>query len=178
MTLPRTLVIAITFSILAVHALNGQHTQMPLGMTHEEHLKQMQKDAELKRRGTQAMGFDQDKATHHFRLTVSGGMIEVGVTDPANNASRAQIRSHLHQIADDFKKGVFEKPFATHAEVPPGVAVMRRLKEAISYTFEETPTGALVRIQTVNAEASRAVHDFLRYQINEHATGDPLIVQK
>jgi hypothetical protein len=29
-----------------------------------------------------------------------------------------------------------------------------------------------------NVDALNAIHDFLRYQIREHATGDPMIVQK
>ncbi len=64
---------------------------MPPGMTHEEHLAQMKKDAEMKQRGTEAMGFDQDTTTHHFRLTETGGVIEVSVNDVDNTAGRDQI---------------------------------------------------------------------------------------
>ncbi len=55
---------------------------------------------------------------------------------------------------------------------------MRRLKTALTYGFEETPQGAAVRIATTNRDALKAVHDFLRYQIKEHATGDPLTIAK
>jgi hypothetical protein len=175
MTIRPTLM-AIVMSGLSASAVRAQHPQMPPGTTHEEHLKQMQRETELKARGTQAMGFDQEKTTHHFRLTQSGGVIEVEVNDPLDSASRGRIRSHLKEIAGEFSRGQFEKPFATHAEQPAGVAVMKRLKAAITYTFEETPSGAVVRIQTTSADARRAVHDFLRYQIREHRTGDPLVV--
>jgi hypothetical protein len=57
----------------------GQHPTMPQGMSHEEHLKQMEKDKALKKRGTDAMGFDQEATTHHFKLTPKGGAIEVTV---------------------------------------------------------------------------------------------------
>src|SRR5713226_10788970 len=76
----------------------AQHPAMPPGMTHEEHLAQMQKDAELKKRGTAVMGFDQDRTTHHFRLTPAGGAIDVTVNDPADAASLAQVRAHLKEI--------------------------------------------------------------------------------
>jgi phage-related baseplate assembly protein len=164
--------------VLTLGTARAQHSQMPAGMTHEQHQAQMKKDADLKKRGAEAMGFDQEKATHHFRLSASGGVIDVNVNDPADSASRAQIRSHLEQIAREFRQGVFDKPFATHAERPPGVEVMARLKAAITYTVEETPTGAIVRIRTSRDEGRRAVHDFLRYQIKEHATGDSLAVSK
>jgi hypothetical protein len=174
----RHALIAIGFSVLGAGAPGAQHSQMPAGMTHEEHLRQMQKDAELRKRGVEAMGFDQDKTTHHFRLTPSGGAIEVNANQADDSASAGQIRSHLKTIAGEFSNGSFEKPLATHREVPPGVAVMKRLTSAIRYAFEETPAGGLVRIRTTDPEALRAVHDFLRYQITEHATGDPLSVQK
>jgi hypothetical protein len=171
MRFQRTL-ITLGVSILSVAVSSAQHSQMPPGMTHAEHLKQMHKGAELKKRGTQAMGFDQDTTTHHFRLTPSGGVIEVGVNDPADTTSREQIREHLKEISREFSNGLFDKPLATHAEVPPGVADMERLKGSISYEFEDTAAGGLVRISTINPDALRAVHDFLRYQIKEHATGD------
>jgi hypothetical protein len=61
-----------------------------------------------------------------------------------------------------------------HDQVPPGVDAMKRLKAEISYEFEKTESGARVRIKTNNAEALAAVHDFLRFQIKEHQTGDAL----
>jgi hypothetical protein len=39
---------------------SAQHPAMPPGMTHDEHLAQMKKDGEMKQRGAEAMGFDQD----------------------------------------------------------------------------------------------------------------------
>ena len=45
------------------------HPMMPPGMTHEQHM------ALMKQHGQTAMGFDQDKATHHFTLTTNGGTI-------------------------------------------------------------------------------------------------------
>jgi hypothetical protein len=166
-----TLVIAAAGS----HA-SAQHPAMPPGMTHEEHLAQMKRDAEMKQRGAQAMGFDQDTTTHHFRLTKTGGVIEVSANAAGDTAGRDQIRAHLTEIAAEFAKGNFEKPLATHAEIPPGVETMKQLAGRIRYSFNSTPRGGLVRILTDDAAARRAVHEFLRYQIAEHATGDPLVV--
>ena len=106
--------------IVSGRFLYAQHSDMPAGMTHEQHLAEMKKDAGLKARGARAMGFDQDKATHHFRLTDSGGIIEVEANDPRDLVMRDSIRTHLSTIAREFASGNFDKPFATHAEVPPG----------------------------------------------------------
>ena len=146
----------------------GQHASMPPGMTHEEHM------ARMKQHGDSAMGFDQDKTTHHFLMTQDGGIISVDANDALDQASVARIREHLREIAGSFKRGDFGKPLETHGEYPDGVAAMKRLKSEISYTYAQTQRGGMVRIVTSDAEALAAVHEFLAYQIREHATGDPL----
>jgi hypothetical protein len=154
--------------------LIGQHPQMPAGSSHEEHLKQMQKDEALKKRGAEAMGFDQDATTHHFKLTGTGGSIEVTVKDEADEKTVAAIRSHLQSIAGEFAGGHFDKPFQTHGEVPPGVVEMQKSSQKITYRYEDLARGGAVRIETKDARSLDAVHAFLRYQITEHQTGDPL----
>ena len=73
--------------------------------------------------------------------------------------------------ACSFAKGDFAKPFQTHAEVPPGVPAMQRLKAAIRYKYEETADGGAVRITTPDPDALKAVHEFLAYQGREHHGG-------
>ena len=160
--------------LAAVLLLAGQHPQMPAGMSHEEHLKQMQKDEALKKRGTEAMGFDQDATAHHFRLAANGGSIEVTVKDQADQGTIAAVRSHLRSIASEFASGQFDKPFQTHGEFPSGVVEMQKSREKIAYRYEDLPQGGAVRIETKDRHALEAVHEFLRYQITEHRTGDPL----
>src|SRR5437762_2790133 len=113
----------------------AQHPAMPRGMSHEEHLEQMEKEKALKKRGADAMGFDQEATTHHFKLAPSGGAIEVTV-NAMDSAVVADVRSHLRSIASEFARGNFDKPFQTHGEVPPGVSVMQKSGGAISYRYE------------------------------------------
>jgi hypothetical protein len=88
------------------------------------------------------------------------------------------VRDHLRSIAREFAGGNFDKPFQTHGEVPPGVTVMQKSSHAISYKYEELTSGGAVRIQARDSRALEAVHQFLRYQITEHRTGDPLDVKR
>lgn len=143
-------------------------------MSHEEHLKQMQNDEEIKKRGAEAMGFDQDATTHHFRLAANGGSIEVTVKDQADETTNAAIRRHLRSILGDFAAGQLGKPFQTHGEVPPGVVEMQKRQRKIAYHYEDLPQGGAVQIDTKDAAALDAVHEFLRYQSTEHHTDDPL----
>lgn len=63
---------------------------MPAGSTHEQHMAQMKKDAEAKQHADVAMGFDQDKTTHHFTMGAEGGAIDVAANDGADEATIAQ----------------------------------------------------------------------------------------
>ncbi len=82
------------------------------------------------------------------------------------------IRMHLTHIAKIFSEGDFDAPMLIHEKVPPGVPVMKELKAAIRYEFQPTERGGSVVLSTKNARALEAVHQFLRFQIEDHKTGD------
>jgi len=130
----------------------------------------------VQKHGEQAMGFAQDKTTHHFRLRENGGIIEVSVNDTSDETNRAAIRSHLTHIAEMFSEGNFSAPMFIHDGIPPGVTTMKLTRSAIQYSFEPTETGARVLLKSEDPIAISAIHDFLRFQIAEHETGDGLEV--
>jgi hypothetical protein len=76
-----------------------------------------------------------------------------------------------------FSEGNFEVPMLIHEKTPPGTETMKKLKTEISYTFQQTDRGAQIQISTSNAEALQAIHEFVKFQIKEHMTGDPLKVE-
>ena len=129
-------------------------------------------------RGDQGMGFSHEKTTHHFHLLANGGAIEIHSNEPTDEKSQEAIRQHLAMIAVRFSQGDFAIPMFIHSTVPPGVEDMKRLKSKITYEAENSENGAQLRITTRDAEALAAIHDFLRFQIRDHQTGDPLEVQK
>ena len=127
-------------------------------------------------RGEAAMGFSQTETTHHFLLTRDGGLIQVEAKDPADAANRERVRSHLAHVAEMFAAGDFDTPMLVHARTPPGADAMSRLKAEIGYAYEETGRGGRVRITAKSPAALAAVHAFLRFQIEDHQTGDPKAV--
>ena len=50
---------------------------------------------------------------------------------------------------------------------------MKSKHDSIEYVFEPMSNGGRVRITTTDAEALKAVHQFLTFQIDDHRTGDP-----
>jgi hypothetical protein len=127
----------------------------------------------MSERGEQGMGFSQTSTIHHFSLKPDGGVIQVEANGAANAGDRDNIRMHLTHIAKAFASGDFDIPMFVHDTVPPGVPEMKRLREKIRYSFEETRTGGRVVIATADKESLTAIHRFLRFQIEEHKTGDP-----
>jgi len=131
-------------------------------------------DPSMNARGNQAMGFDQSRATHHFILTADGGEIRIAANDAGDGKTVEEIRAHVRDIEKLFASGDFAKPEYIHGELPPGAGAMPRLKDAIRYAYQEAPLGASLLIRSTDASAVQAVQEYLRYQIREHKTGDPL----
>jgi hypothetical protein len=148
---------------------------------HDDHSSSVQPDhskhAEMNKRGDQGMGFAQDKITHHFLLRKDGGVIQVTANSANDKTSTEEIQMHLHHIARAFKSGDFNIPMFVHDQTPPGVATLKKLKNQIEYKYEPAEKGGQVVISSVNAEAVTAIHDFLKFQITEHKTGDALEVK-
>ncbi|HEV3218282.1 MAG TPA: hypothetical protein VGZ48_00815 [Candidatus Acidoferrales bacterium] len=162
------LAIALT---LALASPNAQQKTDPGGSQNsQDHA------AGVKARGTQVMGFSQDKATHHFILFPDGGAIQIEAKSASDTTTRDQIQMHLAHIAQMFADGNFQAPMLIHDKVPPGVPTLERLKAAITYKFEKLDSGGRVRITTKNPEALSAIYEFLRFQIADHQTGDSTLV--
>ena len=53
---------------------------------------------------------------------------------------------------------------------------MKLMKSAIHYSYEEIPSCGRVRFKSDDPVAVGAIHDFLRFQINDHQAGDSLEV--
>ena len=151
---------------------NSKHSTTDSHQTHDSHLMAVNE------RGDQAMGFSHEKTKHHFRLLADGGAIEVTANNSQDALSRDQIRTHLSHIAQLFAAGNFEAPMLTHGKIPPGVPALQKLKSDVGYAYEEIDNGGRVRIKTDNREALSAVHEFLRFQISDHQTGDSAEVAK
>jgi opacity protein-like surface antigen len=131
------------------------------------------KHGEMEKRGDQGMGFAQDKTTHHFLLRKDGGAIQVTANSSADKTSTDEIHMHLQHIVRAFRSGDFKIPMFVHDQTPPGVVEMTKLKDQIKYRYEPGENGGMVVLTSRN-EAIKAIHEFLKFQITEHKTGDAL----
>ena len=102
----------------------------------------------------------------------------MSVKDAADKANLDAIRAHLPHIAQLFAQGNFDAPMLVHDTKVPGTAELAKVKDRVAYRYVETPKGGRVDITTADAEALKAVHAFLKFQIADHKTGDSLEVKK
>ena len=141
---------------------------------HASHTGSDDHHAIVESHGDHAMGFPYDKTTHHFRLTESGGSIEVTANNSKDSVNVDAIRMHLAHITKAFGQGDYSTPMLVHDMIPPGVTTMKLLKEKIHFEYHAVDNGGHVSIASDDPVARAAIHDFLRFQITDHATGDPI----
>ena len=134
------------------------------------------RQAMVNEHGDHVMGFSHDKTTHHFELTYDGGVIDVRANDVRDTESRNQIRAHFRHISQMFAQGNFSAPMLVHSTSVPGTAALTRLKADLHWHRQNTSRGARLTVTADNKEALDALHDFLRFQIEDHKTGDCPIV--
>ena len=150
-------------SILLVPAATAAEEQAPTP-THQEMMD----------RSSKLMGFDMAKVNQHFYLTKNGGVVEITAKDPGDTGTIAAIQKHLGSEAKAWEKGNFDLPTQEHGKAPDGVFWMKKLRNEITFQAVPGDDGAVLRILTVNPKAKESVYEFIRFQINEHNTGDPL----
>jgi hypothetical protein len=148
------------------------HAKCPI-MHPGSHAQPAPLDETLNHRGEMGMGFSQTATTHHFLLKPDGGVIQVDANEPSDADAVSSIRMHLHHIAGAFQQGDFDIPMFVHDTVPPGEPEMKRLKDSIQYSIEQSATGGRITIHSENKQAIAAIHQFLIFQATEHKTGDP-----
>src|SRR5437879_1638511 len=127
------LILTLSFAV----AVGAVYAQQPKAHESADHTA-------MNSRGDQAMGFSQEKTTHHFRLFNDGGAIEVAANDLKDADSRDMIRMHLAHIAKMFAAGDFNTPMSVHDTTPPGATTMAELREKIHYRYHDTESGGIV----------------------------------
>ena len=127
--------------------------------------------ATLQQRGESAMGVNQYTSQHIFEPRPDGGRV-VLQRKQNDSTGEATIRVHMRTIAEAFSRGDFAVPGFVHATSDvPGTAVMKRLRQDITYSPRDLPGGGEVVISSTNPAAVAAIHEFLAFQRMDHRAG-------
>lgn len=131
---------------------------------------------DLNTRFSKALGTDADKIVQHYYLVKNGGVIEFTAKDPADTATISAVRKYLDTQKDLFEKGKADADTEIYGKIPDGLPVLKKLRNEITFFAVKDDDGAALRMFSVNDQARQAIQDFLKFQISEHKTGDPLQV--
>ena len=150
---------------------------------HEEHMKAAAAKGDAKNGPAVDARHDtlvasHETTRHSFRLFRDGGAIELRAIDGADQSTIDNVRTHLKDIAAQFKKNDFSTPKFVHGREPDGVAGMQKHHHAIQFRYETVDGGGRIRMTTANADALSSIHDFLKFQVVEHRTGNSRIVEE
>lgn len=135
------------------------------------------RQAEVAQRGAHVMPFDQDRTTHRFESTTTGGtetvtVIDARATDSGTTEQVRLIRDHLTEEQARFAAGDFTDPQAIHGADMPGVADLTAGARAgtLVVTYEAIPDGARLVYEARTPELVEAVHRFFDAQLADHGT--------
>jgi len=119
-------------------------------------------------RGAIAVGFNQSKISHHFKLTPTGGEILITALNNSDIETIKQIKHHISVIQKEFSSGNFTKPFYIHAQDVPGTKIMGEKKNFIKYSINKTDKGSALILKTKDKELIDAIHQFMMFQGTKH----------
>ena len=119
-------------------------------------------------RGDIAMGFNQNKITHHFVVTPDGGKIIITALNGSDKQTIDEIKNHTLDVQKEFSEGNFTKPFFIHAQEVPGIKVMSEKKDLIKYNIRDLNNGSSLQLTTNDKELIDAITQFMDFQARQH----------
>ncbi len=119
-------------------------------------------------KGATVMPFDQNRTTHVFDATPTGGVQRVVVKDPGDTHQITLIRSHLRKEAARFAAGDFRDPMAIHGATMPGVVALRRGFASVDVQYATLARGAMITYTTEDAGLIAALHQWFDAQLMDH----------
>jgi DNA replication protein DnaD len=123
---------------------------------------------EIIERGDIAMGFNQNKITHHFVAMPDGGKIIITALNSTDRQTINQIKNHIPDIQKEFSEGNFTKPFFIHAQEVPRAEIMSEKKDLVKYSIQETNNGSSLLLSTNDKELVDAIKYFMQFQTRQH----------
>ncbi len=135
-------------------------------------------DKDLNSRFSKTLGTDIGRVVQHYYLVKNGGVIEFTAKDANDTTTISALQKYMDTQKDLFEKGKNDADADVHGKVPDGIPNLKRLRNEITFFAVKNDDGAALRMFSVNDQARQAIQDFLKFEINEHKTGDPLVVEQ
>jgi hypothetical protein len=157
---------------ITITANNSNTKVYPSAFSNESnHTRQSPTDMTMMKmmeRGDIAMGFNQNKITHHFVATPDGGKIIITALNGSDKQTIDEIKNHTLDIQKEFSEGNFSRPFFIHARDVPGTKVMSDKKDLIKYDISGLRNGSILALTTNDKQLVDAINQFMKFQASQH----------
>ena len=130
------------------------------------------RQAQVEANGQRVMPFDQNRTTHRFTKTATGGVEKVSANDPADTGQATLVQSHLEHEQQLFSKGDFSDPMAIHGMAMPGIDDLRQgaIDGNLKVGYEVLPSGAQLTYTASDPQLVSAIHQWFDAQLLDHGT--------
>ena len=125
---------------------------------------------EVEARGATVMPFDQNRTTHVFHSTATGGVQRVVADHPDDARQIKLIRAHLRKEAIRFAAGNFTDPMAIHGMTMPGLDALRHGAAQVHVEYATITSGAKIIYTTSKPRLVIALHDWFDAQLMDHGS--------
>jgi hypothetical protein len=114
------------------------------------------------------MPFDMSKTLHIFKMTESGGVMQVVAKDSGATDQITLIQRHLQDEAKRFQRGDFSDPAKLHGADMPGLKEIQKGAPHIKIKYQTLPSGAEIAFETTDIHLLTAIHRWFGAQLSEH----------
>jgi hypothetical protein len=114
------------------------------------------------------MPFDLAKTIHLFKMTESGGIQKVIVTDMGDPEQIALIQHHLQMEAEQFQHGDYSDPATLHGVSMPGLKELQKGAAHIKVIYTPLSNCAEITFETTDIHLLTALHRWFGAQLSEH----------
>ena len=129
----------------------------------------VQRQADVARRGADVMPFSLAATQHVFTRTAEGGTQRVVARRTGDAKQVRLVREHLHEIEAQFRQGDFSGPAHIHGADMPGLAQLQAApRGAVAISYREVPGGAERAYRTADQTLLAALHAWFDAQVSEH----------
>jgi hypothetical protein len=133
------------------------------------HADDVDRQAEVAKRGADVMPFSHTATMHVFTKTTDGGTMSLITKDAADEQQIRMVRAHLQDMQGRFQKGDYSGPSHIHGDDMPGLAQLKAAKPGeIKVSYREVPAGAELHYRTADARLITALHDWIDAQLSDH----------
>jgi|SRR5450631_1439520 len=133
------------------------------------HAADVERQAEVARRGADVMPFSLKATTHIFTQTSDGGTQRIVAKNAADTQQILLVREHLHNMQAQFQTGDFSGPSHIHGTDMPGLAQLKAAKPGqIEISYHDVDGGAQLNYRTADAGLVSALHTWFDAQISDH----------